>query len=83
MKLIEGKKYNILGENTYYSVKCDSFCGKTCNCSSKELEYRYLFHIRKSKNVRFDDTCGGTEECTEEEYLNAANKYFKCSKQIY
>lgn len=37
----------------------------------------------KSKNVRFDDTCGGTEECTEEEYLNAANKYFKCSKQIY
>lgn len=31
----------------------------------------------KSKNVRFDDTCGGTEECTEEEYLNAANKYIE------
>ena len=23
----------------------------------------------RSKNVRFDDTCGGTEECTEEQYV--------------
>jgi hypothetical protein len=34
----------------------------------------------KSKNVRFDDTCGDTEECTDEEYLSAANKYMKVMK---
>ena len=34
----------------------------------------------KSKNVIFDDTCGGTEECTEEEYLNAAKKYIEVMK---
>lgn len=31
----------------------------------------------RSKNVRFDDTCGGTEECTEEQYHEAAEKYAK------
>jgi hypothetical protein len=31
----------------------------------------------KSKNVRFDDTCGGTEECSSEEYFEAAEKYAK------
>lgn len=31
----------------------------------------------KSKNVRFDDTCGGTEECTSEEYFENADKYSK------
>jgi hypothetical protein len=29
----------------------------------------------KSHNVRFDDTCGGTEEITSEEYQVAAEKY--------
>lgn len=29
----------------------------------------------KSQNVRFDDTCGITEECTNEEYTNAAKNY--------
>lgn len=29
----------------------------------------------RSKNVRFDDTCGGTEECTESEYHKAAENY--------
>lgn len=34
----------------------------------------------KSKNVRFDDTCGGTEECSEEEYNEAACKYAEIFK---
>lgn len=31
----------------------------------------------RSKNVKFDDTCGGTEECTKEQYFEAAVKYAK------
>lgn len=31
----------------------------------------------RSKNVRFDDSCGGTEECSEEEYHKAAKEYGK------
>ncbi len=31
----------------------------------------------RSKNVRFDDTCGGTEECSSEQYFEAAEKYAK------
>lgn len=31
----------------------------------------------KSKNVRFDNICGSTEECTEKEYLNVAKKYME------
>lgn len=31
----------------------------------------------RSKNSRFDDTCGGTEECTAEEYDRVAEKYYK------
>ena len=34
----------------------------------------------KSKNVRFDDTCGGTEECSSEEYYEMAEKYAKIFK---
>ncbi len=26
-------------------------------------------------NVRFDDTCNGTEECSEKEYSEAAKRY--------
>lgn len=29
----------------------------------------------RSRNVRFDDTCGGTEECSEKEYSEAAKRY--------
>ncbi len=29
----------------------------------------------KSKNVRFDNTCGGTEEISYDEYLHFAEKY--------
>ena len=29
----------------------------------------------KSKNARFDDTCGGTEECSREEFHQAACEY--------
>lgn len=31
----------------------------------------------KSKNVRFDDTCGGTSECTQEEYQENVSKYIE------
>ena len=31
----------------------------------------------RSHNVRFDDTCGGTEEITEDEYHEVAVKYAK------
>ncbi len=31
----------------------------------------------RSKNVRFDDTCGGTEECSKSEYDDCAEKYYK------
>ena len=44
--------------------------------------YWYCFKVLKkgnkyykSKNVRFDETCGGTEECSEREYIEAAKKY--------
>ena len=42
--------------------------------------YKQLKHGNKyyrSKNVRFDDTCGGTEECTMEEYFEAAENRAK------
>ena len=42
--------------------------------------YKQLKHGNKyyrSKNVRFDDTCGGTEECSNEEYFEAAESYAK------
>lgn len=37
----------------------------------KNIHYNVYY---KSKNARFDDTCGGTEECSEEEYHQAASK---------
>ena len=45
--------------------------------------YKRLKHSTKyykSKNVRFDDTCGGTFECTQEEYQENAEKYIKIFK---
>ena len=56
MKLIEGKKYNILGENAYYAGRCDSFCGQTCDCCGRELESGYLFHIPVSETTTYN-TC--------------------------
>lgn len=34
-------------------------------------------HYYKSHNCRFDNTCGGTEEITAEEFYNVAEKYAK------
>lgn len=41
----------------------------------KQLKHKNKYY--KSKNVRFDDTCGGTEECTESEYHAAAENWAK------
>ena len=59
MKLTEGKKYNILGENAYYAGKCDSFCGQTCDCCGMELESGYLFHIPVSETTTYEETENG------------------------
>ena len=59
MKLIEGKKYNILGENAYYAGKCDSFCGQKCDCCGMELESGYLFHIPVSETTTYEETENG------------------------
>ena len=59
MKLIEGKKYNILGENAYYTGKCDSFCGQKCDCCGRELESGYLFHIPVSETTTYEETEDG------------------------
>ena len=45
------------------------------NYAYKELKRGNKYY--KSKNVRFDDTCGGTEECSCEEYHEMAEKYYK------
>lgn len=34
----------------------------------------------RSKNVIFDDACGGTEECTHKEYFEAAENYARVFK---
>ena len=44
------------------------------NYAYKELKSGNKYY--KSKNVRFDDTCGGTEECSSEEYFEIAEKYY-------
>lgn len=40
-------------------------------------QFKHGNRYYRSKNVRFDDTCGGTEECTEKEYYEAAENYAK------
>lgn len=44
----------------------------------KQLKHNCKYY--RSKNVRFDDTCGGTEECTAEEYQKAAENYARVMK---
>ena len=56
MKLIEGKKYNILGENAYYAGKCDSFCGQKCDCCGRELEAGYLFYVPILETTTYEET---------------------------
>lgn len=48
----------------------------------KQLKNRNRHYNKyyRSKNVRFDDTYGETEECTEEQYHEAAIKYAKIFK---
>lgn len=43
-------------------------------------ERNHKQHYYKSKNVRFDDSCGGTKECDEKEYHENAVKYFEIMK---
>ena len=59
MKLIVGKKYNVFGENAYYTGKCDSLCGQTCDCCGRELESGYLFHIPVSETTIYEETENG------------------------
>lgn len=47
------------------------------NYGYKQLKHRNKYY--RSRNVRFDDTCGGTEECTMKEYYEAAEK---CTKLL-
>lgn len=41
----------------------------------KQLKHKNKYY--RSRNVKFDDTCGGTEECSSEEYFDVAEKYAK------
>lgn len=41
----------------------------------KQLKNKNKYY--RSRNVRFDDTCGGTEECSAEQYFEVAEKYAK------
>lgn len=60
--VVKGEISNIISWNGwFYGIK-----------RNKKSEKYY-----KSRNVRFDDTCGGTEEITEGEYHNVAEKYTK------
>ena len=59
MKLLEGKKYNIFDENVYYTGKCDSLCGQTCDCCGKELEAGYLFYVPVSETTTYEETENG------------------------
>lgn len=58
--VVRGKVESIISWNgCFYGIK-----------RNKKSEKYY-----KSHNVRFDDTCGGTEKITAEEYFSAAKKY--------
>lgn len=58
-------KYSFSFNGMYYGSKSV----RTRN-GSKEKFY-------KSHNVRFDDTCGGTEECSAEEFFEVAEEHKK------
>ena len=59
MKLIEGNKYNIFDENSYYAGKCDSLCWQTCDCCGRELESGYLFYVPVSETNTYEETENG------------------------
>lgn len=41
----------------------------------RKVKMNHFNKYYRSKNCRFDDTCGGTEEITSDEYTDAAKKY--------
>lgn len=65
-KLIVGKKYDIklpwgMAKGYYYTGKCDSLCGQSCDCCTKELINGHLF-MKPFGEAGYDECINGNFE---------------------
>ena len=66
IKLIVEKKYNIefpwgMENGYYYTGKCNSFCGQSCDCCGKELMNGHLF-MKPFEKANYDECINGKYE---------------------